>query len=181
MWPERFPLLLLLLLIASTARRANATLGCGSTGNRKLRDTAGTCRAGDIQRVFGGNLLECTNGYVSIIDGLGSSLTFTSHSLSINDKDLVCISEGVHTLLGTPFVRMATLQRCCLPGGVDRSEGVRYTTVLFSLIYSKTDIFYIPLVDVLSFTRTPPQATATQQQMQSMRTLITTKGQKCRV
>ena len=68
-------------------------------------------------------------------------LTFTSHSLSINDKDLVCISEEVHTLLGTPFVRMPTLQRCCLPGGVGRSEGVRYTTVQFSLIYSKTDIF----------------------------------------
>ena len=144
MWPNRFPLLPLLLLIATTARRADATLGCGSSGyNGWLRDTTNTCRADDIQRVFGGNLLQCTskNGHVSIIEGLGSSLAFTSHSLSINDKDLVCISEGVHTLLGTPFVRMATLRRCCLPGGVDRSEGVRYTTVLFSLIYSKTDIF----------------------------------------
>ena len=95
MWPNRFPLLLLLLLIATTARRANATLGCYSSGF--LRDTTGTCRAGDIQRVFGGNLLTCSNGFVSIIDG--SSLTFTSHSLSINDKDLVYISDEVHTLL----------------------------------------------------------------------------------
>lgn len=95
MWPKL--LLLLLLLIATTARRANATLGCDRAG--WLRDTTSKCRAGDIQRVFGGNLLQCYSGYVSIIDGLGSSLTFTSHSLSINDKDLVCISEEVHTLL----------------------------------------------------------------------------------
>lgn len=138
MWPKL--LLLLLLLIATTARRANATLGCGSYD--RLRDTTSTCRAGDIQRVFGGNLLLCGSyGYVSIIDGLGCSQTFTSFSLSINDKDLVCISEEVHTLLGTPFVRMSTLRRCCLSRGVGRSEGVRYTTVLFSLIYTKTDIF----------------------------------------
>lgn len=122
MWPNRFPLLL--LLIATTARRADATLGCDS--DRLLRDTTRTCRAGDIQRVFGGNLLQCNSGLVSIIDGLGCSLTFTSHSLSMNDKDLACISEEVHTLLGTPFVRMSTLRRCCLPGGVGRSEGVRY-------------------------------------------------------
>lgn len=74
MWiyPKRFPLLLLLLLIATTARRANATLGCDSDG--WLRDTPSKCRAGDIQRVFGGNLLRCSSGFVSIIDGLGSSL-----------------------------------------------------------------------------------------------------------
>lgn len=65
MWPKL--LLLLLLLIATTARRANATLGCGSYD--RLRDTTSTCRAGDIQRVFGGNLLTCGSGYVSIIDG----------------------------------------------------------------------------------------------------------------
>ena len=63
LYPNRFPLLLLLLLIATTARRANATLGCDSLA--RLRDTANTCRAGDIQRVFGGNLLQCSNGYVS--------------------------------------------------------------------------------------------------------------------
>ena len=28
-------------------------------------------------------------------------------------------------------MRMLTLRRCCLPGGVDRSEGVRNTTVSF--------------------------------------------------
>lgn len=99
MWPNRFPLLLLFLLIATTARRASATLGCGSDRNRLLQDTTSKCRADDIQRVFGGNLLLCSSGYVSIIDELGSSLTFTSHSLSINDKDLVCISDEVHTLL----------------------------------------------------------------------------------
>lgn len=67
MWPNRFPLLLHpLLLIATTARRANATLGCGSSGNRYLQDTA-SCRAGDIQRVFGGNLLQCNSGYVSLL------------------------------------------------------------------------------------------------------------------
>lgn len=99
MWPNRFPLLLLLLLIATTARRANATLGCSGNGTNLLRDTTSKCRADDIQRVFGGNLLGCADGYVSIIDELGSSLTFTSHSLSINDKDLVCISDEVHTLL----------------------------------------------------------------------------------
>lgn len=80
MWiyPKRSPPILL-LLIATTARRANATLGC--SGNFGwLQDTANTCRAGDFQRVFGGNLLKCTStGLVSIIDGLGCSLTFTSH------------------------------------------------------------------------------------------------------
>lgn len=65
MWPNRFPLLLLLLLIATTARRANATLGCGSSGNRYLQDTTKTCRARDIQLVFGGNLLQCSSGFVS--------------------------------------------------------------------------------------------------------------------
>lgn len=65
MWPKLLPPLL--LLIATTARRANATLGCDGYGY--LRDPTNTCRAGDIQRVFGGNLLQCGNGFVSIIDG----------------------------------------------------------------------------------------------------------------
>lgn len=114
MWiyPKRFPTLLLLLLIATTARRANATLGCDRHSDGFLQDTTQTCRARDIRRVFGGNPLKCrTSGHVSIIDGLGSPLTFTSHSLSINDKDLVCISEELHTLLGTPFVRMVNTIR----------------------------------------------------------------------
>ena len=28
-------------------------------------------------------------------------------------------------------MRMLTLRRCCLPGGIDRSEGVRNTTISF--------------------------------------------------
>lgn len=75
MWPNRFPLPPLLLLIATTARRANATLGCDYHGNNYLWEITQTCRAGDIQRVFGGNLLQCSSGYVSIIDGLCSPLT----------------------------------------------------------------------------------------------------------
>lgn len=68
MWPNRFPLLPLLLLIAPTARRADATLECDS--DRLLRDTTSKCRADDIKRVFGGNRLRCrTSGHVSIIDG----------------------------------------------------------------------------------------------------------------
>ena len=31
-------------------------------------------------------------------------------------------------------MRMLTLRRCCLPGGVDRSEGVRNTTIHYTRI-----------------------------------------------
>ena len=52
----------LLLAIALMTQRVNAELGCNSNG--WLRDFP-NCRAGDINRVFGGSLDECYSGYVS--------------------------------------------------------------------------------------------------------------------
>lgn len=64
MWRFFKPSPLLLLIAASTLQRGNAELGCDSGG--WLQDES-KCWAGDINRVFGGNLAqECSVGYASI-------------------------------------------------------------------------------------------------------------------
>ena len=60
--PKMFPLL---LLIALTAQRVNAGLGCNGPF---LYDTS-KCWVGDINRVFGGTLTGCDAGYVSEVLG----------------------------------------------------------------------------------------------------------------
>ena len=52
----------LLLAIALMTQRVNAGLGCDGRG--WLQDIS-KCWANDIERVFGGSMVDCTKGHVS--------------------------------------------------------------------------------------------------------------------
>ena len=63
MWRFFKPSPLLLLIAASTLQRGNAELECVHDG--WLQDES-ECWADDINRVFGGGMVYCSGGYVSV-------------------------------------------------------------------------------------------------------------------
>ena len=82
----------LLLTAVAAAQRANAALGCNG---RSLYDST-KCWVDDINRVFGGRLDGCDNGYVSVRSTLWRFLCVAP---------FVLLCYGLRDLFGFPSCR----------------------------------------------------------------------------